>query len=1177
MAFKVDIINIENNVNNILLTDDLTIELLKVRYNWILNATIRNAVLGLDDYGLVWYMGEWICGEWEDGTWYSGIWHDGIWKNGRWYSYLLDKNMILTQRFVVLEEDKIYSQFLNGKWYVGEWHNGIFGNDSNVSGMTTSQVTSEVLPCPYWYNGNFYNGLFKNSVWHNGIFYGGLFLNSYWMTGKFYNGSFDNYEWWSGNFYGGDFVKGIWSGGTFNQIKTDILSRFGTDSGVTSAFLPPTLSFWENGTFENGQFMSGLNIDSSGNTIASACHNITHWKDGTFNNGIWYGGHFEKGNFNYGKWYGGIFNTDISDAYTSLTIWKNGYWYDGLWMNGIFKSGMFFCGMWLNGIFENGFLISEYQGTFTQDLILNTIPHQLPPSPPPTSYTLPTVELINVDNIMYNSCTVHCNVIGDGGLPTTRGICYSDWQFTPTKNDHVIYDSGTGIGNYAVPMTNLSQATGYIIRAFATNSLGTSYSPLPATFVVTPVQPIPEVTTGSATPVSNTSTLTGTITNIGGSPVTQYGFIYSDVNPPYSGTYSITSGNITTVPLNYSTIISGLNWYTTYYYVAYANNSYGIGFGDIKTFDTVAGEPSVSTTTPTSVSSTGATCGGDVISDNGSSVIVRGVCWSKTHSSPTLVDSHTSDGSGTGIFVSILTGLTPNTYYYVRAYATNGIGTSYAPVDSFYASNGLPIVTTTTITSITNTGATSGGHVTYDGGSTVTSRGVCWSTTQNPTISNSKTSDGTGVGIYVSYLTSLSAGTLYYVRSYATNSVGTSYGNQLNFTTTTSPATVTTTAITNITSTSATSGGNVSSDGGSTVTARGVCWSTSINPTISNSHTNNGSGTGSFTSNITGLSPFTTYYVRAYATNSNGTSYGSQLSFITIASATVTTTAITSITQTTATSGGNVTSDGGSSVTARGVCWSTSVNPTTADSKTTDGTGTGVFISSITGLVAGTIYHVRAYVTNSVGTSYGSDISFTTNSVPIITTSSISNITYNSASSGGNVTSDGGSPPVTARGVCWSTSANPTTANPHTTDGTGTGTFTSSLTGLLYGHTYYVRAYATNSIGTGYGNSQTFTTLTIPTVTTTVPVEVYETSAVAGGNVTASGGYNVTARGVCWNTGGNPTISNSHTTDGSGLGVFTSNVTGLSYNTTYYLKAYATNSVGTSYGSQTSFTTPPHP
>lgn len=93
---------------------------------------------------------------------------------------------------------------------------------------------------------------------------------------------------------------------------------------------------------------------------------------------------------------------------------------------------------------------------------------------------------------------------------------------------------------------------------------------------------------------------------------------------------------------------------------------------------------------------------------------------------------------------------------------------------------------------------------------------------------------------------------------------------------------------------------------------------------------------------------------------------------------TVTTTAVSSITSNSASSGGNVTSDGGASVTARGVCWSTSANPTISDSKTTDGTGTGIFTSSITGLSANTTYHVRAYATNSVGTGYGSDISFAT-------------------------------------------------------------------------------------------------------------------------------------------------------------------------------------------------------
>jgi uncharacterized protein (TIGR02145 family) len=98
--------------------------------------------------------------------------------------------------------------------------------------------------------------------------------------------------------------------------------------------------------------------------------------------------------------------------------------------------------------------------------------------------------------------------------------------------------------------------------------------------------------------------------------------------------------------------------------------------------------------------------------------------------------------------------------------------------------------------------------------------------------------------------------------------------------------------------------------------------------------------------------------------------------------ATLTTTAASAITATTATSGGNITSDGGSTITARGVCWNTSVSPTIANSKTIDGTGTGIFASSITGLTAGTIYYIRAYATNSAGTAYGNEIIFTLASIP---------------------------------------------------------------------------------------------------------------------------------------------------------------------------------------------------
>ena len=193
--------------------------------------------------------------------------------------------------------------------------------------------------------------------------------------------------------------------------------------------------------------------------------------------------------------------------------------------------------------------------------------------------------------------------------------------------------------------------------------------------------------------------------------------------------------------------------------------------------------------------------------------------------------------------------------------------------------------------------------------------------------------------------------------------------------------------------------------------------------------------------------------------------------------------------------------------------------------------------------------------------------------IPVLTTSAVLNITQTTASCGGNITSDGGAA-IIARGVCWSTSQTPTIADNKTTDGTGIGTFTSSITGLTASTTYYARAYATNSAGTSYGNQISFTTsAVIPTVTTTAVNAIAQTTVAGGGNVTSNGGATVTARGVCWNTTETPTIADSKTTDGTGTGTFTSSITGLTASTTYYVRAYATNSAGTGYGSAMSFRT----
>jgi len=177
------------------------------------------------------------------------------------------------------------------------------------------------------------------------------------------------------------------------------------------------------------------------------------------------------------------------------------------------------------------------------------------------------------------------------------------------------------------------------------------------------------------------------------------------------------------------------------------------------------------------------------------------------------------------------------------------------------------------------------------------------------------------------------------------------------------------------------------------ISAFGHCYATSSNPGISDSRTTN-SGTaqkGVYSSNLTGLTPDTEYYVRAYAMEGDKEVYSSgQVSFTTGAYQlpTLVTGAVTDVTHNTAVSGGEITDDGGQEITSRGVCWSTSENPTISDDKTVDGTGTGTFTSNLTGLIAETTYYVQAYATNSVGTAYGNEQTFTTSEAPYIAISS---------------------------------------------------------------------------------------------------------------------------------------------------------------------------------------------
>ncbi len=190
--------------------------------------------------------------------------------------------------------------------------------------------------------------------------------------------------------------------------------------------------------------------------------------------------------------------------------------------------------------------------------------------------------------------------------------------------------------------------------------------------------------------------------------------------------------------------------------------------------------------------------------------------------------------------------------------------------------------------------------------------------------------------------------------------------------------TVVTSAASEVTKNSAVVGGNVLSDGGLEVTERGVVYSTSQNPTIEDSKVSSGSGFGEFTCNLINLQTGATYYVCAYAKNKFGVAYGEEISFVCEALPTITTTQPTNVSYTSATIGGNVTDDGGLEVTERGICYSTSANPTTANTKITSGSGLGEFTCNLTDLQEGTTYYARAYAINAKGIAYGEEVSFIT-------------------------------------------------------------------------------------------------------------------------------------------------------------------------------------------------------
>ena len=392
--------------------------------------------------------------------------------------------------------------------------------------------------------------------------------------------------------------------------------------------------------------------------------------------------------------------------------------------------------------------------------------------------------------------------------------------------------------------------------------------------------------------------------------------------------------------------------------------------------------------------------------------------------------------------------------------------------------------------------------------------------------------------------------------------------------------------ISNITIQSAHIISNATDDGKSNISSRGICWSKDTHPSIDHfiGITDNNNGLGIYISEILDLEESTRYYVCSYAINEKGIGYSEIKSFTTksLLLAQVNTNEAQEITASSAKVKGDITDSGNSIILARGFCWNKTGNPNLQNNigYTEEGMTSGEFQTEISNLEDGSTYYACAYALNEKGHSYGNIVQFKTLTLALssISTKEPENITKTSTVSGGTITNSGNSE-ILSKGVCWGLNENPSLENnvDYSISTTDEDSFLIDIINLDSTTHYYLRAYATNALGTSYGEQYHFKTLglALPTVSTKSIINITDSSAICGGNIFENGGAEILAKGVCWSIQEEPSLNNNigFTNEGTGIDSFNSTIHNLNSSTTYYIRAYATNSSGTSYGESLQFTT----
>ena len=1020
---------------------------------------------------------------------YYGVWQGGIVSDKK-DSFVKDRK-VFTERFRATTPTKLgkTAKFSNMLWVSGVfnhpsgeltnsvWLNGLFKAGSFKTSAFNPYVKRNSDQREFikddsciWENGKFMDSEFHMSKWKYGQFISGTAVGMIWQNGisnymNAYNIFWENGVWRNGNWYGSQFE---YRGKVDDLFTKEILNR-GIEWSATSS-----CHIWN--LFET-------DVDTTASIVNSAILNSTTGDSFTTNNKDDAG--YSIATINTPE----ITSTTPAQAdqvIAKFTITSNGS----------------------APIREAGFI-------FTENLDQNS-----------ANTNTPTITISNQTAITGPGTIKRETIVTIVAGDSTTGIQPGQFSITITGLNPTKFYT---IKGYAIN----SESNG-VITALTSQLVFQTIQPNIVTFIQNmPQTPDPttgEVYTGSGNTwtqgVKKSITINAQYISDTNKPEPLSGgnkkgvvFFKRDISvtPPTNPTIGTNDGVyyftlFDTSAKTFKTVIQTVEANKVYYIRAFTINASGVGYSDLITITSGVDSPLVSLIT----SST--TLTGNLLTTGGSTVyqgaMERGFIISSNatiaiNERPSLFTGTLNNGVGTiklsvdivtnptiGTFIktiSEISGLAAFTTYRIRAYAYNTTyndlncnAFAYSDIITFTTAAAAPGITTTSVSSIISTGATLTGTIGSLNGAIISQTGFIYTTTSGSTTDPSSISTntltlgkvvvGSGLpGVFTGSTTGLSIGQKYYFRAYVTSDIGgTSYGNEISFTTLAE-------IVTTLTSTTDTITPSIAITSTITPGNRGIIWN-KINNNLNTSITAvpNVSGKTVDTNATTTLSSATLtsntkYYVVGYVTNDGGTYYET---FKEITTLPTFTSGLMNVASTTSISATiviqklpmNTVIQGTETITAKGIAYGTSTMPTTLQLANAPSTGFTGYTTNITGLTNSTKYFYRPYATNAGGTSYGEEKTFTT--LAEVQLPTIANITYNSStkvlSVDGTTIINTGVELITGSGLCYSPVDPPLDSGNKKPNTSNNLTFDTSITFTGTGGTYYIRAYVTNAGGTAY-------------------------------------------------------------------------------------------------------------